>query len=47
MQNIPLGTYKNAQDVLGTCLVLSLTVYIFWHEVKLMMFADWLKRICS
>jgi hypothetical protein len=23
MQNIPLGTSKNAQDIVGTCLVLS------------------------
>ena len=39
MQNIPLGTSKNAQDVFGICLVLSVNcVHILAssHEKKLM-----------
>ena len=39
MQNIPIGTSKNAQDVFGTCLVLSVNcVHILAssHEKKLM-----------
>jgi hypothetical protein len=36
MQNIPLGTSKNAQDVFGICLVLSVNcVHILaWGEIN-------------
>jgi hypothetical protein len=40
----PIRNFQKCTRYFGTCLVLSVN-YIFWHEVKLMTFVDWLKIV--